>query len=51
MHNQQINAFASGRDPEHAVICVTTGTIEKLNKHEFLNFDFDYAGSKVIKIA
>jgi|TARA_B100001971_G_scaffold208851_1_gene231397 heat shock protein HtpX len=34
MHNQQINAFASGRDPEHAVICVTTGTIEKLNKHE-----------------
>jgi len=34
MHNQQINAFASGRDPEHAVICITTGTIEKLNKHE-----------------
>ena len=34
MKNQQINAFASGRDPKHAVICVTTGTIEKLTKQE-----------------
>jgi heat shock protein HtpX len=34
MKNQQINAFASGRDPKHAVICVTTGTLEKLSKHE-----------------
>jgi heat shock protein HtpX len=34
MDNVQINAFASGRDPAHAVICVTTGTLEKLDKHE-----------------
>jgi len=34
MQNQQINAFASGRDPKHAVICVTTGLLEKLNKQE-----------------
>ncbi len=34
MHSEQINAFASGRDPQHAVICVTTGMLEKLNKHE-----------------
>jgi len=34
MQNQQINAFASGRDPQHAVICVTTGALEKLNKQE-----------------
>jgi len=34
MHNQQINAFASGRDPKHAVICVTDGAIEKLTKQE-----------------
>ena len=34
MHNQQINAFASGRDPAHAVVCVTTGALEKLSKHE-----------------
>ncbi len=29
MNNPQINAFASGRDPAHAVICVTTGALEK----------------------
>ncbi|MCU0642078.1 MAG: M48 family metallopeptidase [archaeon] len=34
MDSQEINAFASGRNPRHAVICVTTGALEKLNKHE-----------------
>lgn len=34
MKNDQINAFASGRDPKNAVICVTTGTLEKLSKQE-----------------
>jgi heat shock protein HtpX len=34
MQSKQINAFASGRDPEHAVICVTEGTLEKLDKRE-----------------
>jgi heat shock protein HtpX len=28
------NAFATGRDPEHAVICVTTGLMDKLNRAE-----------------
>lgn len=28
------NAFATGRDPNHAVICVTSGLLEKLNKNE-----------------
>ncbi len=34
MESNEINAFASGRDPQHAVICVTTGALEKLNKQE-----------------
>ncbi len=34
MNSPQINAFASGRDPEHAVICVTIGALEKLEKKE-----------------
>ncbi|KKP95168.1 MAG: Protease HtpX-like protein [Candidatus Moranbacteria bacterium GW2011_GWD2_36_12] len=28
------NAFATGRDPQHGVICVTTGLLEKLEKIE-----------------
>ena len=34
MPSQDINAFATGKDPEHSVICVTTGALEKLNNSE-----------------
>lgn len=34
MHSPQINAFASGRNPENAVICVTDGAIAKLSRQE-----------------
>ena len=34
MEDSAMNAFATGRNPEHAVICVTTGLIERLDKYE-----------------
>lgn len=34
MHDTSPNAFATGRDPKHGVICFTTGILEKLNKSE-----------------
>lgn len=34
METEQENAFATGRDLEHSVICLTTGIIKKLDKTE-----------------
>ncbi len=34
MEDSAMNAFATGRNPSHAVICVTTGLINRLDKYE-----------------
>jgi heat shock protein HtpX len=34
INEESINAFATGRDPKHASITVTTGAIHKLNREE-----------------
>ncbi len=34
MPSKDINAFATGKDPQHAVVCVTEGCLEKLSDAE-----------------
>ena len=48
------NAFATGRDPQHGVICLTTGIIQKLEKTELegvIAHELSHIGNKDILLS